>query len=465
MLVALISLVFCAGGLELISGVRIDLNREFRAEGVSSVIAGLGGSAPGCNSIPNSAVSHATGAETRLTGITVAIIVGLVLFVGGDVLALIPTPVLGGLVLFVGLNLPYEVLISNRKTLPWLDYGIVLAVSLVIVFVGFLEGVAVGLAAAVVFFVVRFSKVSVVDEAFTLREHGSKRTRSAAHRAILRHWGERVRAYRLRGYVIFGNAAAIGDRLNRDLKADPPPVCVVLDFAQVSGFDSSAANVMSRAVRAAHAQGTRIVLSAAAAHVRTILHRGLPAPLRDSLILAEDLDRALERCEDLVIAAWDRQHGDSDEAREALFGLAFDHAMRDLDRQSRFEALVHRLAPWLETRSYEAGETMVARDEAMEGMLLVTEGRAIASEDDGGSRVEEYGPGDALVAEAALAPHVPRMPVIAAVPCRAALMTPAAREALERDDLALAVALDRYLIETMSARWGRTRPDRIGLHR
>ena len=101
MLVALISLVFHAGGLELISGVEIDLNREFRAEGVSSLLAGLGGSSPGCNSIPNSAISHATGAETRLTGITVALIVGLILFVGGDVLALLPTSVLAGLVLFV----------------------------------------------------------------------------------------------------------------------------------------------------------------------------------------------------------------------------------------------------------------------------------------------------------------------------------------------------------------------------
>ena len=284
MLVAVISLVFCAGGLELISGVQIDLNREFRAEGVSSLLAGLGGSAPGCNSIPNSAVSHATGAETRLTGITVAVIVGLILFVGGDVLALLPTPVLGGLVLFVGLNLLYEVLVSNRKTLPWLDYGIVLAVSLVIVLVGFLEGVVVGLAAAVVFFVVRFSKVSVVDEASTLREHRSRRSRSAAHRAILHHHGERVRVYRLRGYVIFGNASPIGDRLNRVLKTDPPPLCVLLDFADVSGFDSSAANVLGRALRAARAKGTRIVLSGAAEHVRSILQRGLPAPLWEALI-------------------------------------------------------------------------------------------------------------------------------------------------------------------------------------
>ena len=194
------------------------------------------------------------------------------------------------------------------------------------------------------------------------------------------------------------------------------------------------------------------MLSAPAEHVRSILHRGLPPLLRDSLILVEDLDRALERCEDLVIAAWDRQHGDSDEAREELFGLSVDHAMRDLDRQSRFEALVQRLAPWLETRSYGAGEIVVARGEAMDGMLLVTEGRAVAREEEAGARVTEYGPGDALAPEAALAPHVPQMPVIAETPCRAALMTPAAREALERDDLALVVELDRHLIETMSAR-------------
>ena len=451
MLVALISLVFCAGGLELISGVEIDLNREFRAEGVPSLLAGLGGSAPGCNSIPNSAISHATGAESRLTGITVAFVVGMILFVGSDVMALLPTPVLAGLVLFVGLNLLYEVLVSNRKTLPWLDYGIVLAVSLVIVVVGFLEGVAVGLAAAVVFFVIRFSKVSVIDSAFTLRERRSRRVRSAAHRAILRHQGARVWVCRLRGYVIFGNAAPIGRHLNQVLKADPPPLCVLLDFAEVSGFDSSAANVLSRVVRTAHARETRIVLSAVPDHVRTILQRSLPAPLWEGSILEDDLDRALERGEDLVIAEWDRLHAGSDEASRELFGLSVDQTMRELDRLTLFEALTERLEPWLEHRAHEAGETILARGEAQEGMLLMTEGRAVAREGDAGARVREYEAGDVLAAEAAFAPHLPPFSVAAAVPCRTALMTPAARRLLEREDLSLAVELDRYLIETMAA--------------
>ena len=125
--------------------------------------------------------------------------------------------------------------------------------------------------------------------------------------------------------------------------------------------------------------------------------------------------------------------------------------MQEVDRLARFEELVERLDPWLEARAFEADAAIVTQGEEQEGMLLVTEGRAIAREGDSGARMAELGPGDALAAEAAFVPYVPQVSVVAATPCRTALMTPAARRALERDDLALAVELDRYLIETISA--------------
>ena len=84
---------------------------------------------------------------------------------------------------------------ASARTLPGTDYGIVLAVSIVIGVFGFLEGVAVGLVAAVIFFVVRFSAVEVIGASFTARDRRSRRARSATHRAILRHHGARVRAY------------------------------------------------------------------------------------------------------------------------------------------------------------------------------------------------------------------------------------------------------------------------------
>ena len=448
-LIALMCIVLNAGALELGSGAELDMNREFRVEGGANLVAGLGGSAPGCNTAVMSLVSHATGAETRLTGVVMAFALGAVLFFGGDALAILPKPLLGGLVLFLGLGLLNDWLVASRKTLPWTDYGIVLVVSIVIGVFGFLEGVAVGLVAAVIFFVVRFSGVDVISASFTARDRQSKRARSATHRAILRHHGERVRAYRLRGYIIFGNASPMGHRLKQALSADPAPLCLLLDFAAVSGFDVSAANIVFRSVRTARAQGTHIVLSAVEEHVRSILRRGLPEGEWRSLIFEEDLDRGLERCEDLVIAEWDRVHAGSDDARNALFGLSIDHAVREVERQARFEALTERCKPWLQSRAYEAGETIVARGEEQEGMQFLTQGRAMTREDDAGARMDEYGPGDILVAEAAFGDHAAEISVLAVEPCRTVLMTPSARRSLERDDLGLTVELDRYLIDTI----------------
>ena len=222
MLIMLICIVLNASALELATGADMDMNRDFRAEGAACLVAGLGGSAPGCNTAAITMISHTTGAETRLTGIVVAFSVGAILIFGGDMLAMLPTQLLGGLVLYIGLGLLNDWLVGSRKTLPWTDYGIVLVISLVIGVFGFIEGVGVGLVAAVIFFVVRFSGVDVIGASFTARDRHSKRTRSATHRAILRNNGERVHAYRLRGYIIFGNASPMGDRLKQALNADPP---------------------------------------------------------------------------------------------------------------------------------------------------------------------------------------------------------------------------------------------------
>ena len=448
-LIALICIVLNAGALEFGSGRELDLNREFQAEGAACLVASLGASSPGCNSSPMSLISHATGAETRLTGIVVALTVGSVLFFGGALLALLPMPLLGGLALFVGLGLLNDWLVATRKTLPRTDYSLVLLISLVICFFGFLEGVVVGLVVAVIFFVVRYSTVDVIAASFTAREHQSKRVLSAIDRVILRFQGERVGVYRLRGYIIFGNAAPMGDRLKEALKADPTPLCLLLDFADVSGFDISAANVICRSIRAAHTQGTHIVLSAMAKRTQSTLRLGLLESEWRDLIFAEDIDHGLERCEDLVIAGWERQRTESEDARDALFSISIDHAVREMDRQARFEALTERLGAWLQPRTYAVGETIVARDEMQEGMQFLTEGRAMMHAGQAGARMQECVPGDALAPQAAFGPHLAEFSITAHKPCHTVLMTSSARRSLERDDAALTVELDRYLIETI----------------
>ena len=336
-LIMLILLVMNVSAVELGTNVEMDMNREFRAGTVGCLIAGLGGSSPGCIGAGRSMMSHAAGANTRLTGIVTALLLGSVLFVGGGVLEIFPRLLIGGLVLFVGINLLNKWLVTTRKEMPLSDYGIVLSIAVAVGLLGFLEGLAVGLVVTVIFFVVRFSRVDVVAASFTGRDRPSKRLRSAIHRAILREQGERVRVHLLGGYIFFGSASSLGDRLKQTLKADPPPICLLLDFASVSGFDISAVNVFSRVIRAARQVQSQVVLSTMPERFRLTLRRSLPDRDWRNLLFEEDLDHGLERCEEIVIAEWTRLHGTSQDTREALFDVSIDDAVRQLEKQARFE--------------------------------------------------------------------------------------------------------------------------------
>ena len=451
-LIMLVYLVFTVGTVEAGTGVEMDLNREFRAAGLGCLIAGLGGSTPGCATTGRALVSYLAGANTRWTGIITGLAVGAVMVLGGGVLNIFPMALIGGLMVFVGVRLLRDWLLSAPRRLPRADFAAVLLIACIVGAVGFLEGLAVGLVVTVIFFVVRFSGVEVVGDSFTGEDRHSRRIRPVTHRAILRNEGKRVRAYSLRGYLFFGSASSLGDRLKNALKSEPAPKCLLLDFGDVTGFDVSAINAFCRVVRLARDTHTRIVLSAATEAFRSSMRRNLPERSSGDLSWERDLDHGLERCEEILIGEWTRTHSAVEERREALLGLSFDEALRQLERQAAFEVLVDRLEPWLEARTYAAGESLVVRGERQEGVQLLTSGRAVARSDDDETRLQEYGPGDAITPQAAFGDHVAETSVEAEIPSRTALMTAAARRALEGQDLALALAMDKHLIEAILKR-------------
>lgn len=59
------------------------------------------------------------------------------------------------------------------------------------------------------------------------------------------------------------------------------------------------------------------------------------------------LDRALERCEEIVIDAWKSAASLADERRTLLLELAAGDLERHLERQIRFEDLMVKLRTWL----------------------------------------------------------------------------------------------------------------------
>ena len=444
-LVTLLCGVIYLSSFELAASRELDWNREFRAAGRASVIAGMGGSPAGCLNFQGSIFNHNFGVETRLTGVVSALVVGSALFMGDAFMKLFPVPLLAGMLLFFGVSMLEEWLVRSRERLPRTDYAILVLIFLTVIFVGFVEGVGIGMAITTVLFAVRLGRVDSVEAEFTARERPSHRTRSIADRAILLAEGERVRAYRLRGYIFFGSAYSVVERLKQSLGGDAPPACVLLDFGAVSGVDFSTVNALCGFIRAAHDAGVRVALSAAPENCRVGLERNLPPPVYAGLLFGADADHAMERCEDLVIAA--RRSGLREE--EGVGDPLLEHFSEDieghLDRRILFEDMAHELRGWLEVRDYEAGEPLVAMGARQEGLQLLLMGRA-SEYDAGGVRLRQCGPGDATEPRGAFGAHVATTAMIADEPCRTLMLTPGVRRRLEENERQLMLELYGYLL-------------------
>ena len=322
MLVAFIVVIMNIAGLEMAANQELDWDREFRANGLASVVAGLGGGTAASLIVPASLRSKLFGAATRLTGVVAAFVIGGALFLGDGMLELIPVPLVGGILFFAGIGMLDEGLVRSRRRLPWSEYGIIVLIFVVIIAFGLFEGVGAGLLATLVFFAVRLSRVDPIEARFTAREHRSSKARPVPDRAIPLDEGGRVRGYRLRGYIFFGSVCPLADELRRTLGGASPPACLILDFADVSGFDFSAVNVLSRFLQTANAAGVAVALSAPSARLRSGLERNIPPSDFAQLLIEPNEDLALERGEEIVISAWRADASMADERRASLLERA-----------------------------------------------------------------------------------------------------------------------------------------------
>ena len=443
-LVAFICVIMNFAGLELATNQELDWDREFRVTGVASVVAGLGGGTVATLVVPASLRSKLLGATTRLTGVIAALVIGGALFLGDGILELVPAPLVGGgILIFAGLGMLDEGLVKSRKRLPWSEYGIILLIFIAIMSFGLIEGVGVGMLATLVFFAVRLSRVDPIESQFTARERESNKTRPVPDRAILLEEGEQVHAYQLRGYLFFGSVCPLADQLRQSLSGASRPTCLILDFGAVSGFDFSAVSVLGRFLQTANAAGVQVVLSALSEGLKAGLKRNLPPTVYDELLVEPDVDRALERCEEIVIADWKTDADTADERRASLMEHTVDDLERYLERQIDFENLLEELRSWLSPRQYTAGEALAGPDAPQEGLQLLLAGRA-SGYDSAGTRLFQCGPGDAIWPANALDEQAAS--VVADRPCRTMVLTPAARGWLEQNEERLALKLYRYLL-------------------
>lgn len=304
LIVSAIALLFNASGLELTAEQDMGLNRELRTAGIGNLLAGLTGGMIGFHQLSLSAMNQELGGKSRLTGLIGAGVCILVLFLGAGVLSYFPKVVLGGLLLYVGLTFLLEWVYETWYRLPKADYFIILLILVVIATVGFLEGVAVGILAAVILFVFNYSRIEVVKHAFTAATYHSSYTRPRLQRRLLHNLGKQIFILELQGYIFFGTANHLLEQMKERLKEyDESHLCfVVLDFNRVIGIDSSVMLSFNKMRQLARSHHARIVLTGLSPSSKILLEKAAILNVSDEIFkYIADLDQGVEWCENQLL--------------------------------------------------------------------------------------------------------------------------------------------------------------------
>ena len=303
---SLISLLLNASALEIAVREDINLNRELRSAGLANVVAGCFGSPVGYQALSLTVLSHRLNAKTRLAGIFAAMVCGGTLFFGASAISYFPKPILGGILLFLGLSFLVEWVIDARSRLPRIDYLLVLMILIAIASIGFLEGIAVGVLAAVIMFVVSYSQINAVKNTLSGKTYRSKVERPLLHRQALQEKGGQIFILRMQGFIFFGTAQKLLDQIRERLGDQDLPRLryVILDFRQVVLIDSSAVFSITRMKQLAEAQNIQMVWTNLSASIMHLLERGgLVDETDDSFMILPTLDHGLEWCENQILSA------------------------------------------------------------------------------------------------------------------------------------------------------------------
>lgn len=446
LLVGVLALLINATGIELIADRDTDVNRELRAAGLANVAAAGGGGIVGFQALSLTALARRTGGTSRLVGLVSAAVCLLALAFGAQALSLFPRPVLGGLVVFLGLSFLVEWVIEARSKLLRRDYAVVLLILVAVAFLGFLPGVVVGLLLAAMLFVVDYSRIDVVKSQIGGALYRSKVDREPGQLDVLRSEGDRIHVVTLQGIVFFGTAHSLLQRIRSRAQDPALPVLefLVMDFRRVSTLDSSAVLAFVKVRTLADSRNFTMVLTGLADSVRRQLEQGGFAVAEPRVHTFAELDRGVEWCEERVL---ETRVSASPERRRPPAAVLRAGLGDSVDPQ--------RLMEYLEPLEVEAGQELIRQGDSSDDLYFLESGRLTAqlTRPDGEAiRIQTMGPGT-VVGEVSLYGGTARTAsVISETPSRLHRLTRASLETMQERDPELAAVLHRLFAGLLASR-------------
>lgn len=424
----------------------VDVDRELRINGLANILAAIPGGMVGTLSLSRTLFNFHSGGRSRVSGLTVAVACLVTLAFGSGLLGYLPISILGGMLLNFGAGMLNDWLILGWKRMQIADFAQVCAILILILWWGFLAGIAAGLVVACVTFAVSSSRVGLVKLELNRSNFSSRVDRPPAQIAELIRHGQRIRIFRLHGVMFFGSANSLMLRV-KEIVGGEKAACsvVVLDFLDVLGIDSSAVMSLVKLSRFAEREGFLIAASSVPRNVEEVLRRGglFASGGSGSWTLFHDLDAALEWSEERVL-------GDLMSSKEALRSTD-----EWLTREIGSRELFRDFASYLETQEYAAGDTLFTQNAPADSLVLLHSGRVsvIFRGLDGREIRLRSMVQQTMVGEMGLYRTRPRGASVSVDrPTVVYTLTAEALEQIEQDNPPLAYAFHKFVIRTLADR-------------
>jgi SulP family sulfate permease len=306
---------------------------------------------------------------------------------------------------------------------------------------GFVAGVLIGVVIGCATFAFSAARIDSIKFSFDGTEYRSSLDRSRDDQAVLAAHGRQIQGLNLQSYLFFGSANRLYQHVKALLARHPECRYLVFDFKLVTGIDSSAAYSFAQIKRSADDLGVKLALVHLPAPTKKALRSS--GFITDDVMIVDELDHALEQCENEIIAEHQGHEQEEADLREWF--------SRILGSAEDAEALMHRC----QRIEVAAGETIVRAGEAADSMHFILEGRVgimVPAEEGRTTRVRSLGR-YTTIGEMGLVAQAPRSATIQAeVASILYVLGTQQFEAIKQDDPALSQKLLTYFVSVMAER-------------
>jgi sulfate permease, SulP family len=361
MFITIATLLLNTTGIEIATRSEADIERDLKVLGFANVVTAALGGYVSCTSLSRSILVRTVGSNSRLAGLTVAAISAAILVANGSFLGYVPKFVLASVLFYLGADLVYQWLLhASRRLLP-LEYLSLLAIAVLIIYSGFIAGVLIGIVIGCATFALSASRVSAIKFSFDGLEFRSSLDRGPYELSLLADHGGELQGMALQSYLFFGSANRLYQHVKLLLMNRPSCRFLIFDFRLVTGIDSSATHSFAQIKEAAATYNAQIVM----VNLTPELQRAFRTAhfISDDVIIAPDLDHALESCEQHIIESHRTGDDDAGSLRTWLTEALGDAKLAD------------RLTEYCRRLEVHTGDVIAREGEAASSMHFVLEGR------------------------------------------------------------------------------------------